>query len=129
MIVLVVEDDLDTRDIVNLTLSSRGYAVKSTESLYGALDILKQVKNEPIGMILLDWNLPGMPMNEFLREVRNVQPNVPIVLSTAAYRAKEKAIQCGLKWWLPKPIFPEELIAMVEHLSKGQPDSANSVSA
>jgi DNA-binding response OmpR family regulator len=129
MIILIVDDDVDTRDVVNLTLSSRGYSVKTAESLYGALDILKQRGEEKIGLILLDWNLPGMPVREFLAEVDKICPNVPIALSTAAYRVQDKAKQCGLKFWLPKPIFPDDLVALVEHVLNSNSGASKTVSA
>lgn len=128
MICLIVDDDADTRDTVAMLLSSQGVAVKSTSNLYGALDILKEPR-ERIDMMLLDWNLPGMPMAEFLEEVKRIRPNVAIVLSTAAFRVEEKARQHGLNWYLPKPILPESLQELINRIENSRGRNASSGAA
>jgi DNA-binding response OmpR family regulator len=117
MICLIVDDDQDTRDTVSMLLSSHSTAIRTTASLYGALDILRDTQ-ERVDLMFLDWNLPGMPMKEFLDEVKRIRPNVTIVLSTAAFRVKEKALEHGLDWYLPKPIIPEDLVQLVSNISK-----------
>jgi DNA-binding NtrC family response regulator len=128
MICLIVDDDIDTRDTVAMLLSSQGVAVKSTGNLYGALDILKS-KSERVDMMLLDWNLPGMPMREFLEEVKRVRPNVAVVLSTAAFRCEEKAKEHGLAWYLPKPILPESLSDLIVKIENSRGRNASSGAA
>jgi DNA-binding NtrC family response regulator len=128
MICLIVDDEADTRDTVAMLLSSQGIAVKCTGNLYGALDLLKS-KTERVDMMLLDWNLPGMPMSEFLEEVKLIRPNVTIVLSTAAFRCEEKAKQHGLAWYLPKPILPESLTELIEKIENSRGRNAASGAA
>jgi CheY-like chemotaxis protein len=114
--VLFVEDHADTRDIVSLILSSHGFAVKTVDNFYSAIEVLKH-ESSNIKLMLLDYNLPGMPMGSFLEEVRKVRPNLPIVLTTASYRVEEKARQHDINWWIPKPIDPSKLLEVVAELS------------
>jgi DNA-binding response OmpR family regulator len=100
----------DTRDVLMRTLSLAGFAVKGAENLYFAIEVLKQAEDKKVGMILLDWNLSGMSMDQFLKQVRQIQPEITIVLSTAAFRVETKARQLRLTRWLPKPVLPEALI-------------------
>ena len=131
MICLVVDDEKDTRDVVMLTLSAQGFGVKGAENLYLALDVLKSSKNESVEMMLLDWNLPGMPMETFLAQVREIRPEITIVLSTASFRVEAKARQLKLNWWLPKPILPEALIQVTSMIAsqKGLPRPAKDTCA
>ena len=76
--------------------------VQSTDSLLGALSILS--KNNEIECMLLDYNLPGMPMDEFLSQSRAMCPKLAVVLISAADLVAEKAKKFGLKFYLGKPI-------------------------
>jgi DNA-binding response OmpR family regulator len=128
MICLVVDDEKDTRDVVMLTLSRQGFGVKGAENLYLALEVLKNSKGEPVDMMFLDWNLPGMPMEDFLKQVREIRPNISIVLSTAAFRVETKARQLKLNWWLPKPVMPEDLVQLAT-LVKQKRDASKATAA
>jgi DNA-binding NtrC family response regulator len=126
MICLVVDDEKDTRDVVMRTLSTQGFGVKDASNLYEALDVLKVPDPEPAHMMLLDWNLPGMPMENFLKQVREINPDLTVVLSTAAFRVESKARQLKLNWWLPKPILPEALIQLAATIAgQKQPGHSN----
>jgi two-component system, NtrC family, response regulator AtoC len=114
MVCLIVDDDADTRDTVARLVSTRRVAVKTATNLYSALDLVKEVDGKA-EMMLLDYNLPGMPMTEFLRKLKAINPELIIVLSTAL-DAKTKASKMGLNWYLPKPIMPEQLFELVDHL-------------
>jgi DNA-binding response OmpR family regulator len=115
MICLIVEDDADTRDTLAILLSKKQIAVKTASNLYTALDILKDT-DETAGIMLLDYNLPGMPMTEFIREVKSIKPTIEIVLSTASSNVQHRSRQLGLEWYLPKPIMPEELYDLCDKL-------------
>jgi len=126
--VLFVEDHADTRDIVSLILSSHGFAVKTVDNFYSAIEVLKQ-ESSNIKLMLLDYNLPGMPMGSFLEEVRKVRPELPIVLTTASYRVEEKARQHDINWWIPKPIDPDKLLEVVAELSNDKQSTSTSCCA
>jgi DNA-binding response OmpR family regulator len=64
--------------------------------------------------MLLDYNLPGMPMTDFVTQVRAIAPDTGIVLCSATYRVFEKADKIGLKHCLGKPFDWDELRTAME---------------
>ena len=105
--ILVVDDDPDTRDFLSVALSAEGSVVQTTSTLLGAIDILKA--NSEIDCMLLDYNLPGMPMEDFLTAARGISPKIGIVLISAADKVGERAAKVGLKHFLGKPFQVDEL--------------------
>src|SRR2546426_2572293 len=75
--VLVVEDDADIRKILELFLSEKGFHVKAAENGPRALDMLGE---EPVDLILSDVRMPGMTGLEFLRIVKERDPEIQLVL-------------------------------------------------
>lgn len=93
--------------MLSVALSAEGSAVQTTDSLLGALNILNL--NVAIELMLLDYNLPGMPMPEFLTEVRVIAPKIGIILISAADHVAENAQKYGIKYYLGKPLDFDEL--------------------
>ena len=82
---MVVEDGVDLREILELTLSNAGFAVILAES---ASDALERVKEFPdLDLVLADFNLPdGKSLVPTLKKLR---PNMPVVvLSGDPYSAR-----------------------------------------
>src|SRR5262249_17917059 len=80
--VLVVEDDLSTRDMMSRTLRQQGWKVSEADNGRIALQRLEENKPE---LILLDLMMPEMDGFEFVQEVRKKEDwrNIPIVVVTA----------------------------------------------
>ena len=81
--ILVVEDDLPTREALCRTLASMGYAAHATVNGRSGLDWL--AGHPAPSLILLDLMMPEMDGFEFLRELRK-QPafvDVPVIVVTA----------------------------------------------
>ena len=93
--------------MLSAVLSAEGSVVQTTDSLLGALNILNL--NIEIALMFLDYNLPGMPMPDFLTEVRAIAPKIGIILISAADHVAEKAQKYGIKYYLGKPIDFDEL--------------------
>jgi CheY-like chemotaxis protein len=81
-VVLVVEDDQMTRQLLRTSLERERFAVVEAESGYDGLQKLTTVRP---AMILLDLMMPGMDGFEFTREVRAHAEwrNIPIIVMTA----------------------------------------------
>jgi CheY-like chemotaxis protein len=83
--VLLIEDDLDTRDMLGRFLSQAGYGTLTAANGWEGLLALEQ----PVDLILLDLMLPGLDGFAFLRIMRR-QPatrNIPVVAVTAMHPA------------------------------------------
>lgn len=78
--VLVVDDDPDLRRLLRQLLREAGYRVRLASH---GLEALVQLQREPVALILLDLNMPGMSGWDCLAALRAVQHAVPVVLMTA----------------------------------------------
>ena len=114
-IVLVVEDEEETADMLAEMLKVSGYAVVSSTHSQNAIDIIKE---QPLSAIILDIMLPGTSGLEVLRFVRQTPQftELPVVVVSAkAMPADIKAgIEAGATAYLTKPVSYNELKKAVE---------------
>lgn len=80
---LVVEDDDHVRAIVTSSLRSRGYDVLQARDGAEAMQRLFE-SPEPIRLIALDLDLPGMSGEACLRELREAGIRIPVVVTTGS---------------------------------------------
>ena len=110
--VLVVDDDLSTREALTDLLQDRGYAVISAADGREALNYLRN--SSPPGIVILDLMMPVMDGWEFLeRQSRDpVLHDIPVIVLTAT----PPGALLLAKVVLSKPVEPEFLIEIVERL-------------
>ncbi len=77
--ILVVDDELLIRDLLYDYFSGQGWTISVTESGEEALDILREKK---IDLILTDIRMPNMDGLALASEVRQMHPDIPVVLMT-----------------------------------------------
>lgn len=116
LIVLVVEDDRDIRELVKLMLEIAGYRVFEAENGFQGLEMARQHKPDAI---LMDMSLPVMDGCRCTRHIRQ-EPrfkNIPIIACTAYNRWewRGKAILAGCTDFLTKPYDSRKLLAMLSH--------------
>ena len=86
--VLLVDDDESIRLAVAPLLQSLGLAV---ETAGGGLQALERLQSEPaIELVILDQNMPQLSGLETLARIREIRPEVPVLLSSG-YREPEQA--------------------------------------
>jgi PAS domain S-box-containing protein len=118
--ILVVEDDLDTRELLTAVLVQHGAEVIAVESSASALPAVKRVKPD---LIISDIAMTGENGYEFISKVRALDPEVggriPAIALTAYAGAKDRrrALLAGFQTHLPKPVEPDDLLAMVLSLT------------
>src|SRR5215813_8784131 len=78
--VLIVDDEQAILRAYTRILSSNGYAVSTAPSGELALELFAR---EPVDVIVTDLTMPGMTGIDFLRAVRERDPDVPVILMTA----------------------------------------------
>jgi DNA-binding response OmpR family regulator len=114
-LVLVVDDDAATRDVIASVMRGVGHEVISTTTAEQALDLLDEL---PIGLVLLDLGLPGMNGEEFLerRSLRGLQAKAPVVVITAAGNAAtaSRVRSLGAALTITKPFNADELVTLAQ---------------
>jgi CheY-like chemotaxis protein len=119
--VLVVDDEMDARNLIKLVLESHGATVTLAESADQAMSAIKQQKQD---VVLSDIGMPGEDGYSLLARMRNLGADegrdTPAVALTAFARAEDRrrALLAGFQMHVPKPVEAGELIAVVANLSK-----------
>jgi two-component system cell cycle response regulator DivK len=116
-LILVVEDYDDTRALLSLTLSKRGYRVVTASDGMSGYGL---ALSERPDLILMDIHMPGLDglsVTRLLRE-REETRGVPIVAVSAygAQEMREKAREAGCDAYIETPVGPEELIEKIGRL-------------
>lgn len=114
--ILLVDDATFIRDMIKKQLRDRIPGVEIFDAADGARG-LALFKQNPIDMVLSDWEMPQMTGEELLREIRNSANGATtpfIMISSRGDRDHIiKAIQSGVSDYLSKPFSPDELLRKV----------------
>ncbi len=87
---LVVDDELVVRRVARGMLEKIGYAVVEAGQGLEALELYQQ-RQDQIMLVLLDLTMPGMDGHEVLDRLRELSPDLPVVLSSGFSR-QESAV-------------------------------------
>ncbi|MDI3285108.1 ATP-binding protein [Polyangium sp. 15x6] len=121
--VLVVDDEPDTRDVVQRLLEEHGAEVVAAASAEEALGL---VEARSIDVLVSDLGMPGMDGFALIRELRSARrldpSRLPAVALTAFVRPEDRrrALASGYQAHIEKPIEPMELVAAVGALALRQ---------
>jgi EAL domain-containing protein (putative c-di-GMP-specific phosphodiesterase class I) len=112
--VLVVDDEEQLRRLVGRTLERGGLQTETAGSGAEALDLLRQGRR--FDVVLSDLMMPVMDGMQFLREVRQLDLDVPIVFLTGnpSVATAMEAMEQGGYRYLAKPVESEKLVAVVK---------------
>jgi DNA-binding response OmpR family regulator len=116
MKILIAEDDVVSRRLLEATLIRWGYEVIATRNGVEAWDIL-QGEDAPL-LAILDWMMPGMDGLEVCRRLRSLQRAIPpyLIILTAKGRQQDivTGLEAGANDYVTKPFHREELRARVQ---------------
>ena len=115
--ILIIENEVSNRLLIERVLSTKGYRCISASNGLEALNILDQ---ENVDLILTDLSMPvldGYRTTQLIRE-RPAMSHVPIVAVTAyaLNDENEAAMQIGCNEYLTKPFKPRQLLEVVDRL-------------
>jgi len=113
--VLIVDDEKN----ILLTLSQSLEVLQlETDTATNGEEALAKLKEKEFGLILLDIRMPGMDGMEVLRQVREIRPDIRIIM-ISAYGTIEVAVEAmklGAVDFIQKPFSPEEVRALVSRV-------------
>jgi len=117
--ILVVDDDLDSRDFICFVLEEEGAEVISVSSAFEALKTLPESKAD---VLLSDIGMPEMDGYMLMRQVRtwtSEQGGKTPAIALTAYAGEynhQQAMSAGFQMHLTKPAEPSQLVAAVARL-------------
>ncbi len=117
--ILVVDDESRMRKLIKDFLKQKNFNILEAEDGEVALKVYTENK-EKINLILLDVMMPKLDGWSVLRQIRQENKTVPIVMLTA--RAEEQdelfGFELGVDEYIAKPFSPKILVARVEAILK-----------
>ena len=113
--ILVVEDNLNTRKLMEDVLLDERYTPLLAANGQEALDILE---HQHIDLMITDIMMPGMDGYTLTEQLRDAGYDFPILMATAkeTIKDKRKGFIVGTDDYMVKPIDEEELILRVKAL-------------
>ncbi len=122
--VLVVDDNELNRDMLGRRLEKKGYRVLTACDGASALDLIAA---QPIDLVLLDIEMPGLTGLDVLREVRKTRTGLqlPILMATARTDSADmvEALEAGANDYVVKPLDFPVVLARVEAQLRLRPKS------
>jgi two-component system KDP operon response regulator KdpE len=108
-LVLIVEDDTETRAALSRELTARGYRV---DGVADGREALAHWEARRPDVVLLDLGLPDLDGGEIIRRIRR-EAATPIVILSGRYEEREKveALERGADDYVTKPFGVDELNA------------------
>jgi len=120
--ILLVEDDLQVRDVARGSLEDLGYRVLESSGGEEALRLFREHRG-PVHLLLTDVIMPGMNGRELAERILALQPQIR-VLFISGYTADVAPLEGGLKGigtLLTKPFTPDELGHRVREVLDARP--------
>jgi CheY-like chemotaxis protein len=113
--ILAVDDEPAARVLAKRVFSEAGFEVTTVQS---GFECLECVRKQPHGydLVLLDLSMPLMDGEETFRHLREINPDVVVLLSTGfmAQDRVDRMLTAGMAGFIRKPHRPDELLARVQ---------------
>lgn len=114
--ILWADDEIDLLEPYIIYLRNKNYEVLTANNGQDAVDICR---SEPIDIVFLDENMPGLTGLETLQEIKRLHPELPVVMITKSEeeRIMEQAIGEKIADYLIKPVNPNQiLLCLKKHI-------------
>ena len=119
--ILVVDDEVDSLDIITMILEQEGAAVISVASAAAALEVLNQTTPD---LIISDIGMPYTDGYSLIKQIRQLPQgrNIPAIALTAyaGEIEQQRSFDAGFKKHIAKPINIPELITAIAKLTEIQ---------
>jgi DNA-binding NtrC family response regulator len=111
--ILIIDDDASTREFLRAALEAPERVLVAVADAEAAL---REVDIAFPHAVVCDLSLPGMDGLTFMRLLRDLDPDVPLVVCTGSYPelAAVKDAELGVISYLPKPLKLDELRRAVD---------------
>ena len=113
--ILIIEDDVEFRNLLRIHLSLAGYALEVAED---GVEGGKALLERPPNLVLCDLNMPFLGGFELLSLIRADEHTAPIPVILLSGRSDDdtmsRAMKLGAADFLTKPVTREDLIGSIE---------------
>jgi CheY-like chemotaxis protein len=112
-LVLVVEDHYINQIVIKTIFDKLGLPISVVGS---GEEGVEYVKSNPVDLVLMDINLPGIDGTEATRQIKQMRAALPVIALTAdVITQRDLLLKNGLDDLLTKPVENAELIRVLNH--------------
>ncbi len=120
--IVIIDDSLTIRAILELVLKNLGYAIQHAENGEDALKKIKKIieSGDGISLCIVDLSMPVMDGTTFLEEFKKTDRYTPVIMLTTESNDARLA-ECkklGASASIVKPFHPDKLLSTVKRLLK-----------
>ena len=110
--ILIIDDDRDMCLLLKRFLTRHGFEVIESYSGKKALELLETV--EP-ALVMCDFRLEDMEGNVLLGKIKNIFPQVPVIIITgySDIKVAVEVMKMGAYDYITKPLFPDEILVTI----------------
>jgi len=124
--ILIVEDDSNTRRLMEAILKQAGYIVHLAKDGLEALDVVGETH---IDLMIIDLMMPNMDGYELTESLRELGYELPILMVTAKQlpQDRKKGFIVGTDDFMTKPVDEEELLIRIKSLLRRSKIAAENI--
>lgn len=113
--ILWIDDEIELLKPHVMFLEKKGY---ETQMINNAIDALEIIPHENFDAVLIDENMPGMGGLEALQKIKEIKPQLPIVMITKneEEHIMEEAIGAHIADYLIKPVNPNQILLSLKKI-------------
>jgi CheY-like chemotaxis protein len=113
--ILWVDDEIELLRSHIIFLNEKGYEV---ETVTNGEDALSEVRNSPYDLIFLDEMMAGIGGLETLAQIKEIDPNIPVVMVTKSEEEAlmHDAIGSKISDYLIKPVLPSQVLMVCKKI-------------
>jgi len=115
--ILIAEDGQTQREMLRDFLAKQGHFITERDTGEGAIEA---IRSGQLDLVLMDYKMPGMNGLEALRAIKEINPEIDIIMMTA-YGTIETAVDAmksGAVDYITKPIELEGLLIHIDRISE-----------
>lgn len=113
--ILIIDDSSLSRRLMRKILEEASYEIVEAGDGFSALEVFSLEK--PL-LVMLDLTMPGINGFEVLRELKNLDPAVKVIVASADVQSltRDLAFREGADGFINKPFVAEEVVELVQTL-------------
>jgi DNA-binding response OmpR family regulator len=125
--ILVIEDDVVTREMIKKTLVENGYEVSTA---FDGIDAVLCLTKRNFDLILCDIFMPNLNGFQLLEFLKRNGLNIPVILVTASDNTEDevKGLMLGAEDYIRKPINKNTLLIRVGKILDNSPERIDQIS-
>ena len=115
--ILIIDDEVSVCEIAKDMLATLGYSVMYVHDGKAGVELYR-TRRASIDLVMMNMNMPLMGGRETFRQLKNINPDLPILIVTGHGRAviDESAWPSEISGYLQKPFQLEDLAVKIRHV-------------